>query len=331
MKTLDVVEPRTPIEASDLPLSLTTSGSYYLIEDITTAGDGITISADDVTIDLMGFTLAGGTGDGISSVFPTKNVTVRNGTVSGWGGSGIDVNQSDGSRVERVRADSNESRGIRVGENAAVIDCIATGNTASGIQTEAGATVSGCSARGNTGTGVAVSFDSAVLNTTSSENGLGFNAAASSFVNCVANNNNGKGFQVSLSSTVVGSTASSNDDDGITISGGGVVQHTSVTLNDGDGIEAGDHTLILGNTIYRNGPNVGGRGVYLFARGNRIEGNNINFNDVGIKADQGSNLIIKNSFHNNQVTDLDLAPGNDVGPLGTAATSTSPWANIQVP
>ena len=43
MKTLTEVEPRIPIRASDLPLVIMSSGSYYLAEDISTAGDGILI------------------------------------------------------------------------------------------------------------------------------------------------------------------------------------------------------------------------------------------------------------------------------------------------
>ena len=65
MKTLDEVEPRTPIHQADLPLTISSSGSYYLVEDIVTTGNGITIAADNVTIDLMGFTLEGGVGDGL--------------------------------------------------------------------------------------------------------------------------------------------------------------------------------------------------------------------------------------------------------------------------
>ena len=88
MKTLDEVEPRIPIHASDLPLTIFSSGSYYLAENISTAGGGITIAANtnNVTIDLMGFSLSGGTGRGILAGNPSKNITVKNGTVSGWGG-----------------------------------------------------------------------------------------------------------------------------------------------------------------------------------------------------------------------------------------------------
>ena len=41
MKTLDEVEPRTPIKASDLPMTINTPGSYYLAENVSTATGGI--------------------------------------------------------------------------------------------------------------------------------------------------------------------------------------------------------------------------------------------------------------------------------------------------
>ena len=44
MKTLDEVEPRVPIRASDLPLTISQSGSYYLVEDVTFTDTTPTVS-----------------------------------------------------------------------------------------------------------------------------------------------------------------------------------------------------------------------------------------------------------------------------------------------
>ena len=57
MIPLDEVDPRIPIYAEMLPLTISESGSYYLAEDISTTGGGIIVQANDVTIDLMGFIL----------------------------------------------------------------------------------------------------------------------------------------------------------------------------------------------------------------------------------------------------------------------------------
>ena len=70
---------RIPIRASDFPLTIESSGSYYLVEDVTTTGDGITIEADHVTIDLMGFTIDTGWNTAINA--RSRNVTIMNGTL----------------------------------------------------------------------------------------------------------------------------------------------------------------------------------------------------------------------------------------------------------
>ena len=59
MKTLDQVQPRTPI--SSLPLAISLPGSYYVTGNLTgVAGQhGITINADHVTLDLSEFDIAG--------------------------------------------------------------------------------------------------------------------------------------------------------------------------------------------------------------------------------------------------------------------------------
>src|SRR5215469_10506728 len=60
MKSLDQIEARTPI--SSLPFTIGSSGSYYLAASLTGSGgnDGITVNADDVTVDLNGFALISG-------------------------------------------------------------------------------------------------------------------------------------------------------------------------------------------------------------------------------------------------------------------------------
>ena len=74
---------------TSLPYTISTPGSYYLGGNLTYAGDsdGITVNADNVTLDLMGFTLAyTGTGTTYYGIYMQgrKNVEIRNGTVRGW-------------------------------------------------------------------------------------------------------------------------------------------------------------------------------------------------------------------------------------------------------
>ncbi len=85
MKTLEQVEPRTPIDS--LPLTISQPGSYYLTGNLTTASFGIFVDAPDVTIDMMGFSITGSTPDDFYGIQVTDvgtdnaTFTLRNGVI----------------------------------------------------------------------------------------------------------------------------------------------------------------------------------------------------------------------------------------------------------
>jgi hypothetical protein len=57
MKSLDQIEPRTPI--SSAPFIIAAPGSYYLATNVTvSSGDAITVTANNVTLDLNGFSIS---------------------------------------------------------------------------------------------------------------------------------------------------------------------------------------------------------------------------------------------------------------------------------
>lgn len=100
MKSLDQIEPRIPIDALHTPGNgesayvITNSGSYYLTTNLNTAfGTAylITITANNVAIDLRGFSLLGNltTPYGIAAPNFQTNVVIRNGTVSGFTSYGV--------------------------------------------------------------------------------------------------------------------------------------------------------------------------------------------------------------------------------------------------
>jgi hypothetical protein len=74
---------------TSLPYVINSPGAYYLGGDLSYSGngEGIAVDADNVTLDLMGFTLTS-TGSGINnygiSIRGRNNVEIRNGTVRGW-------------------------------------------------------------------------------------------------------------------------------------------------------------------------------------------------------------------------------------------------------
>jgi parallel beta-helix repeat protein len=70
---------------TNLPKIISQSGFYCLNGNLTTSGDGIIIDANEVTLDLMGFSITGsspGDGTGISITTGKKNVEVRNGNLN---------------------------------------------------------------------------------------------------------------------------------------------------------------------------------------------------------------------------------------------------------
>lgn len=126
--------PGTPI--SSLPYSITQSGYYYVTRPLLgVSGNGISISASNVTLDLGGFTLNGNgsAGAGVATSGGVRNVTVRNGAVRGWGASGIDFSGSTQSLVEHIHSSSNTFTGIRISVHSEVRNCNASLNGANGI------------------------------------------------------------------------------------------------------------------------------------------------------------------------------------------------------
>ena len=110
MKTLAEVEPRTPVQSlagdANSLYVISQPGSYYLTGNITGEPNkcGIRIEANNVTVDLMGFSLIGvpGSLDGFCVQYretdeplPIEEVpfsfSIRNGTICNWGGNGIDA------------------------------------------------------------------------------------------------------------------------------------------------------------------------------------------------------------------------------------------------
>src|SRR4051812_36040395 len=87
MKTLDQIEPRSAISA--VPFTISQSGSYYLTRNlkVASATTAITINADNVTLDLNGFTISSAaspaTGSGIFIGADRHDITIRNGSITG--------------------------------------------------------------------------------------------------------------------------------------------------------------------------------------------------------------------------------------------------------
>src|SRR5262245_27026326 len=106
--------------------SISTSGSYHLAGNATMSGnvEGITINAENVTIDLGGHTITGGPGNGVSGITgaAATSVTVFNGNVRQFGVWGIQLGTRAMVRDCRVTENNilGGAGGITTGDNSSV-------------------------------------------------------------------------------------------------------------------------------------------------------------------------------------------------------------------
>lgn len=148
-------------DGPNYPVILNDSGSYRLTSNLTAAlnNDGIVVNANDVTIDLNGFTITGGGGliaDGIS-IPGFKNVEIRNGTIRGFTRNGIFTNiNTQYIRVIGVTAIGNVFSGIDLQGQGNIIDGCTVLNNASGMRVFEGSLVINSVARGNTSFGLSL-------------------------------------------------------------------------------------------------------------------------------------------------------------------------------
>jgi hypothetical protein len=136
-KTLDQVEPRTPV--SSIPITLSQPGSYYLTTNLTQTvnGGGIILNNHNITLDLNGFSLIGTNGPAVSigvAVPSTRtNIVIRNGAVRNWN-IGISLQGvSAGVILENLRVLANSSDGLSLAAGTLVSHCVVHRNGGHGI------------------------------------------------------------------------------------------------------------------------------------------------------------------------------------------------------
>ena len=303
MKTLQQIEPRTPI--SSLPYIITNEGSYYLTGNLTgiPGTNGIIVLTNNVTIDLNGFTLSGviGSGDGINAGndgtlnwFGTTNFAVVNGIVQNWGANGIRVSRAYNSRFEQLHAKGNAHTGLYVGRNSVVSRCVSQNNGGSGLYSDGpGVLFESCSAYSN-------AWD-------------GFYVSGSRAVNCISSDNGHYGFLIFNDSVLANSTARRNARSGITLGTASTALNNSVINNNLADISSDG-------------------GIRAYASSGRIDGNHITYSTrygIVVEEDVTRVLVIRNTTVGVMANSHSIPAGNDVGPWGQAATATSPWANIR--
>jgi hypothetical protein len=194
--------------SSGFPIVICQPGSYRLSGNLTITGntDAIDIKADEVTLDLNGFSIIGpvscdgdpqtptrsctGTAGVGVQTNSTSNIAIRNGSIRGMG-AGIFA-FSSGALIEEIRASKNSSAGIQVINNAVVRRNTVTNNGGDGIVAQA-SLVSDNIANVNHGNGITAEVGNSVTRNTVFENsGVGITAYDSLVTeNSIFGNNSG--------------------------------------------------------------------------------------------------------------------------------------------
>jgi parallel beta-helix repeat protein len=324
MKTLDEVEPRKPI--SSVPYTITESGSYYLSANAQTTSslfNGITIWANNVTLDLKGFSLIGDETAGLHGISiegTHKNITIRNGTITNWGGNGIEAPDTNSCRVEDLQVIDNKRSGIHLpGDGQIVTNCTVSNNGTSasnyvyGINVGIGSTVTDCtvSNNGNLASnlvyGIRAGKGSRVISNIAHNNGT--SATGLSVY----------GIYPLYGSMVTGNSVYHNGDSatasvhGIHAFGGSTVTDNTVAengdsaANDVYGIVGGTGGTVTGNSVYDNGDSASGDYVYGIWSGSdsTVTGNSATQNGLSATGTvygiylTGHNLVDQNTSRTN--------------------------------
>jgi len=358
MKTLDQVEPRTPINDTYTPGDanyhhiISQPGSYYLTANFSmTKSNGIRVDVDGVTIDLKGFAIrrvSGSGGDGITVSGIGHRCTIKNGTigtsgtpgfaygvrclsspiypracsllnVSAFGCSAAGLTAGDGWRLEGCSAHDNAGDGIRTNTGSSLTNCTASSNTGRGIVAGNGNSLTNCAAYDNNGTYGIFANDGSSLTNCSAYSNI---SAASSSVGI----GTGDGCTITNCTAHFNSStaAVSTDSTGMGFSLGysSTIQGCTAADNLGDGISVKGNTLVRDNNSIGNGNFAGdAAGIHVFlSGGNRIEGNNVTDNDRGIDVDSARNVILRNSASGNTTNYVIVA--NNV--FGAIVNRTAP-------
>ena len=277
-------------EIKSLPYTISTPGFYYITKNLWSPPEthGLTIEADNVTLDLMGFSIGllalPGVPAGYDGIHMNgrTNVEIRNGTVTGFHRHGIhEASQTGvGHRIINVRLVKNRSNGIKlVGSNNLIEDCTVLSNSNQGIGVGHGSLVTGNIVYSNRNEGIYSHGRSTLV--------MG---SGSTITGNTIYGNGSHGIDVAHGSTITGNTIYGNGSHGIAFyNGGTAITGNTAYGNGSSGIYALDYTpgsIVSGNTAYDNDSN----GI-LAGSGSKVTGNTASYNSlIGIWASTGSTI-----------------------------------------
>ena len=330
MKTLDEVEPRIPVQSlggdANSLYVISQPGSYYLTGNITGEPnkDGIMIAANNVTVDLMGFSLIGVpcSGRGIVKVIDQASpqlhsypIRVRNGTICNWGGDGmyfeeIKVTYNGGSGVgtsgmlspkvlmpchlylEGLSVYNNGSDGVRLHNALAHMEDVSfCSNGANGIDADDGfLKIDGGNVSNNGANGLVVDGNSCCH-----------------LEDVAFTYNTGHGAVVGVYGMLdaFGVLAPHNGGGGIIAGGSGNLKQCTVVGNGGSGIEVGTGSTVRNCSARGNTGDVSGELSWWSLKGNTCESNGVGVvgttDPAGIRATGVANRIEANHVISNNI------------------------------
>ena len=328
---------------------------------------GISINASNVSIDMAGHAIDGVSAVNSSFAFVcgpgVGNVTIFDGLVSNWRG----VIACDGAaRLTRLRVQGCGNAAslpyalVTGGSGSRLVECEFIGNVMSDAILGAGSTVLRYSSRSQSeGTTLNVG-DRSVVTDCAIEQGSISTGKGSLVSRCSVSPNFGPGSCAALTAIFVGDGSFVSDSVvtgdllgwgiraatnctvvncvvsgpvssncapfqfGIGADQGSTIRDCKVTVSgtESRGIGAPPGGEVRGCTV-----KAGASGIVATGDGATIDTNTITGTQTAILLGGTGNRVARNSIRG-AITAISQGVGNDIGPTGTAATATSPWANL---
>lgn len=306
-------------DGAGFPITINQPGSYVLTSNLLAQSSDlstISIEASNVTLDLNGFAIIGGTSCSETGAYPNvitctgsgpsygilvnngavtlRSVVIRNGNIKGIGGTGILLGAStDGAVIEDIEVTHSGSSGIRAtGVGIVVRRAVVSLCYAFGISVHVGAQVESAVTWSNGFNGIQAG-DRSILENVTSRSNTGAGILAGYDVKVLAATvygNGGDGIQINAGGTVSRASSAGNVGHGIVLAGSGIVESSTANDNDGDGIHCGNECLISGNTARLNA----GSGVDV--EGGSVLDNVLSGNLHGIRSNSFELLYGRNNL-----------------------------------
>jgi len=307
MKTLDQVQPCFPVQSlsGDGSAShiISESGSYYLTGNLIgeSGKHGVHVQADNVTIDLKGFSLIGVAGslDGIHFDDPTVDGGVLKGMIRLWGQDGIDGEKLTSGRFESLTIEANGGAGILMGSDSVASACLLRENDHFGIN----------------------AFDNCYIR------------------NCVSRSNRYGGFKLYSGGAIRDCIAEGNSFEGVVATYEATISNCNLAFNRW-GIVAGNACYVSNNNSIGNGEvgiRCGGSGGGNRVDGNNVSGSPVG---IQVEGTNLGGIVIRNTvrpsisgtaFDIQTGTNTSLGPVVDVtagGDISSITNANHPWANF---